>query len=128
MTAALHSLPEPDEVFHPDHTGVRIGEIDVRWAGLDLALTRLDPSILFSKEEYFGVNPPKRLLYSSQSLRGDWYEADGKSTGVVFFELRGERILCPPCLDGVHLAYRELVEESIIYAHALSGGYLMDGL
>lgn len=116
MAAALHGFPEPDEVFHPDRTGVRIGEIDERWTGLDIALTRLDPSILFFNEEYFGVNPPMRLLYSSQALRGDWYEADGISTGVVFFELRGERILCSPRLD------IEKRASSIIYAHAPSGG------
>lgn len=84
MTAALHGFPKSGEVFHPDHTSVRIGKIDERWAGLDIALTRLDPFILFSNEEYFGVNPPKRLLYSSQAVRGDWYEADGMTTGVNF--------------------------------------------
>lgn len=99
MTAALHGFPKSDEVFHPDHTSVRIGKIDERWAGLDIALTRLDPSILFSNEDYFGVSPPKRLLYSSQAVRGDWYEADGMTTGVVFFQLRGERLMCPQPRD-----------------------------
>lgn len=143
MTAALHGFSNSDEVFHPDHTGVRIGKIDEKWVGLDIALTSLDPSVLFSNEEYFDVNPPKRLLYSSQANRGDWYEADGMTTGAVFFQLRGERLMCPEprdlsrldsprldCqpLDRVQINYRELFEESIMYAHAPSGGYALPGL
>lgn len=148
MTAALHSFSKSDEVFHPGHTGVRIGKIDEKWDGLDIALTRLDPSVLFFNEEYFDVNPPKRLLYSSQAHRGDWYEAHGMTTGAVFFQLRGERFMCPeprdrsglysPCpgskrpdcqrLDRVQIIYRELFEESIMYVHAPSGVYALPGL
>ena len=124
----MHSFPKSDQVFHPDHTGVCIGTIDERWADLDIGLTRLNPSTLFSNEEYFSVNPPKRLLYSSQAVRGNWYEADGMTTGVVFFQLRGERFMCPQHLDRVQLTYRELLEESILYAHAPSGGHAMAGL
>jgi hypothetical protein len=128
ITAALHEFQESEEVFHPDISGIRIGEIDERWNGLDIALIRPDSSVQFSNEEYFGANPPKRLLHNSQARRGDWYEADGISTGLVYFQLRGERILCPPRLLGVDLTYRELVEELIVYAHAPSCGYVMDGL
>lgn len=128
ITAVLAGFLESDQVFHPDHTGVRIGEIDERWAGLDIALTRLDPSIQYTNEEYFGADPPKRLLYGSQALRGDWYEADGMSTGLVLFQLRGERFLCPRRPDGVQLTYRDLVQEHITYVHAPSVGHATDGL
>ena len=128
MTAALDGFLQSDQVFHPDHTGVCIEEINERWAGLDVALTRLVPSIQYTNEEYFGANPSKRLQYGSHALRGDWYEADGMSTGLVFFQLRGERLLCPPHLHGLQLTYRDLVEEHVTYAHTPSGGHATDGL
>lgn len=121
ITVALPGFLESNEVFHPDDQGVRIGEIDERWNSLDIALTRPDPNLQFTNAEYFGANPPKRLLHSSQALRGDWYEADGMSTGVVYFQLRGERFLLPPSspsrLPDVHvrLTYRELIEEHVVY-------------
>lgn len=70
------------------------------------------------------------------------------TTGAVFFQLRGERFMCPeprdrsgldsPCpdskrpdcqrLDRVQIIYRELFEESIMYAHASSCVYALPGL
>lgn len=128
ITVALQGFLESDGVFHPDDQGVRIGEIDERWKDLDIALAKPDPYLQFTNKEYFGANPPKTLLPSDQALRGDWFEADGMSTGVVYFQLRGERYTCPPRLEGVEMAYHELMEENVVYAHAPSGGNMTDGL
>lgn len=128
ITVALAGFLESNAVFHPNDQGVRIGDIDERWNGLNIALTRPDPFLQFTNQEYFSANAPKKLLYSSQAPRGGWYEADGMSTGLVYFQLRGERFLVPLDLQGVPLTYRDLIEESIMYAHAPGGGNVMDGL
>lgn len=48
----------------------------------------IDPFILFPNEEYFGVNPPKRLLYHSQAVREDWHEADRMTIYITRYDKR----------------------------------------
>lgn len=128
MTAANHGFLASNEVYHPSERGVRIGEVDEPWAAHDIALVKLDPSINFKNNEYFEANPPKRLLRSSQLPTGTWVAADGISTGIVFLQLKGERIMVPKRATGVQLQFTELLEEHIFYAHGPSGGIAQDGL
>ncbi|MCJ1484217.1 hypothetical protein MMC06_004385 [Schaereria dolodes] len=84
LTTANHGFLNSNEVYHPFHTGCRIGEIDERWEALNIALVKLDHSIAFSNQPYFEAKPPKRLLRQSQVEYGVWFCADGISTGAVF--------------------------------------------
>ena len=96
LTTTNHGFPNSQEVYHPSHTGRRIGEIDERWEALDIALVKLDPSITFSNQLYFEAKPPKKLLRSSQTVDGSWCCVDGMSTGAVYLQTRGLALHIPP--------------------------------
>jgi hypothetical protein len=128
LTAANHGFLDSDEVFHPTHTGRRIGEIDERWEAQDVALVRLDPSINFSNAAYFDAVPPKRLMRAIEIVPGTWYGVDGMSTGIVWLQAVGVRLEEPPRPVGIKTHFTKWKEESVLYSHGPTGGKAKEGL
>ena len=62
----------------------------------DLGLVKLAPSVEFTHKSYFQAQPPKRLLQYHELQHGEWYAADGMSTGINFLMANGIRSMPLP--------------------------------
>ena len=101
VSVANHGFLAGDEVFHPDPEGDKIGDVMKRYPELDLAMVQLTPahSGRFHNQTYFQAETPRRLVDTSDLVRGAWFEADGMSTGLVSFQFlidSWERPIRPP--------------------------------
>ncbi|KAI9677216.1 MAG: hypothetical protein M1829_002790 [Trizodia sp. TS-e1964] len=128
MTVANHGFLDSTEVYHPALNGTRIGEVVERWLALDTGLVKLDPSINFRNDDYFEASSPKRLMRSDELQLGEWFSCDGMSTGLVFLQYEGSRLMSPPRPADVRIEFSEFIEESILYSFGPSGAAVSDGL
>ena len=85
VSVANHGFLAGDEVFHPDPEGDKIGDVVDRYPELDVAMVQLTPahSGRFHNQTYFQAETPRRLVGTSDLVRGAWFEVDGMSTGLI---------------------------------------------
>jgi hypothetical protein len=131
LTGANDGFQSGDEVYHPTTSGRRIGEIDERWQSLDIALIKLDPSITFRNQDYFEAKQPRHLLRYSEIVQGAWYCADGMSTGAVWLQNLGVRLLeaARPIPEGSsHPVMIEFSECFINRVYGATGSTAVEGI
>lgn len=130
VTVACRGFPEANAVHHPTNSQHCIGEVHERMQAYDWGLVKLAPSAAFTKKSYFQAPPPKRLLQYHELQHGEWFAADGMSTGIIFLMVNGIRSMPPPnppghCEKIDFTSWRhELAFESI----GPTGGKVKEGL
>ncbi|MCJ1240729.1 hypothetical protein MMC14_008733 [Varicellaria rhodocarpa] len=95
LTVSNQGFLNNEQVFHPIHHGTRIGEIDNRWEHLDVALVKLNPSVIFTNTSYTEAKVPRHLLRSCEIHDGKHFAVDGISAGFVFLQVQGLSMYFP---------------------------------
>lgn len=63
LTVASYGFPNTDEVFHPGHTGEKIGDMVDWYPELDLAMVKFTPANdRFANFKYPSTESPRRLV------------------------------------------------------------------
>ena len=131
VTMAHHASLGERDVYHPDITGHHIGEIVDRREELDLALIRLDPSVKqkFTNSLNFLATAPRFLLEQDDVTLFTWLEVEGMSTGMVFLQLVGMGLSCPPRPDGhPKMPVHKWSALDVLEIHGATNERLVDGM
>lgn len=86
LTVANHGFLSSDEVYHPDETGNRIGQVSQRYPEFDVAMVKLTPANadMFTNRIYFKADCPQRLQ-ETNGLQWGALKVDSISTSLVPF-------------------------------------------
>lgn len=96
LTVANHRFLGSNEVYHPINRGIKIGEINERWPAQDIALVSLNPTVRFDTSDDFQVQVPTHLLVADEIKAGAWYGVEEQSSGLIFLQNCGVRVIAPP--------------------------------
>lgn len=130
LTVSNHRFINSNEVYHPSsrNGGVCIGHIDERFDALDVALVKLHPSTTFTNGEYLQVQPPNRLIRSTQIRNSTWCCADGMASGAVFLRVAGVKNRSPPRPPGIVVPFTEFITENIYRLYGPTAGSIREGV